>query len=854
MRAELPWNVAGIPPEAREAARAAARREGLTVGEWLTRHILRSFSSMDEDGAAISAAIPAAPSARASQAPRPAAASLDSWGLPQSTVRDSEEMLARVGRSESESSEAWRRIEEQLRGIGRRLDSSERSHSESNRFLSRTAQEMNVNAREQAQAFEQLGQNVRTLRERLERLERGGVGDNIREAIKALHQGLSRLADQLTANAGNSASQIAHVTANLEKLASHVGKVWEDADNSAQLLEQRIDLVETEFTHRLQHSEQALDARLSAAEKTVQFNTNALDHALEKIEAAANERAIELAGHQRRAAQHEEGVRELKHALIELEARLPGARLEARLAAIETSIQDDPARAFGDAVRELSGRLERLEKDHAGLTEEARTETPETIAEPETAEASTTEPFTDPFEPATAPIAEAPAIEPAACQPSIEEPEAQDFSAEEPVEPPAIAALDIAQFYPQEPAVRQDEGAQDFAPPQESRDIEPYPEFDDVFAEAEPDQFFTRARLSAQAASDRAESERVIRLSSFHAEAAGGEEKAKPRYLIPALVAALVVIMAGTALIMSQRVRAPEQLIAASKPTASPVLTTPPAGVQASALPLPQALTDKLAGQTENNVPDDVSSIGTQTKSDMSPAQSQQASAAPVTPDKSADASTTKNTAPKIAATNRVALLANVGNPVALAILGLKALDAGTAATLPDAVKFLSQAADKGQAVAQYRLGTMYERGQGVAADSAKAIHWYEMAAGQGNRKAMHNLAVAYASGPAAKRNMPESARWFAKAAGLGLSDSQFNLAVLYERGEGVPQSLADAYKWYAIAAATGDAEAKTRMGVLETQLNATDRAAASKSATSFRAAPLNRSANVPPEPADLGG
>jgi localization factor PodJL len=801
---------------------------------------------MDEDG--VSAVLPAA--APASQAPRPA--SLDSWGLPQSAARDSEDMLARVGRSESESSEAWRRIEEQLRGIGRRLDSSERSHSESNRFLSRTAQEMNVNAREQAQAFEQLGQNVRALRERLERLERGGVGDNIREAIKALHQGLSRLADQLTATAGNSASQIAHVTANLEKLASHVGKVWEDADNAAQLLEQRIDLVETEFTHRLQHSEQVLDARLSAAEKTVQFNTNALDHALEKIEAAANERAIELAGHQRRAAQHEEGVRELKHALIELEARLPGARLEARLAAIETSIQDDPARAFGDAVRELSGRLERLERDHTGLMEEARTSLPETLAEPEAVEASTTEPFTDPFEPATAPIEEPPAIEPAAYQPSIEEPEAQEFSAEEPVEPPAIAALDIAQIYPQEPAVRHDEGAQDFALPQEPRDIEPYPEFDDVFAEPEPDHFFTRARPSAQAASERAESERVIRLSSFHAEAADREEKTRSRYLIPALVAALVVILAGTALIMSQRVKAPEQLIATAKPAASPALTAPPASVQASALPLPQALTDKLAGQTESNLQDDVSSIGTQAKSDAPPAQSQQASAAP--PDKSADTSPAKSAAPKIAANDRVALLANAGNPVALAILGLKALDAGTAATLPDAVKFLSQAADKGQAVAQYRLGTMYERGQGVAADSAKAIHWYEMAATQGNRKAMHNLAVAYASGPVAKRNMTESARWFTKAAGLGLSDSQFNLAVLYERGEGVPQSLADAYKWYAIAAATGDAEAKTRMGVLETQLNAIDRAAAGKAATSFRAAPLNRSANVPPEPADLGG
>src|SRR5215831_8067039 len=100
MRAELPWNVAGIPPEAREAARAAARREGLSVGEWLTRHILHSFSGLeDEDRSA------------APQEPLPqVATSLDSWGLPPSTGRDSEEMLARVGRSENESAQAWRRI------------------------------------------------------------------------------------------------------------------------------------------------------------------------------------------------------------------------------------------------------------------------------------------------------------------------------------------------------------------------------------------------------------------------------------------------------------------------------------------------------------------------------------------------------------------------------------------------------------------------------------------------------------------------------------------------------------------------------------------------------------------------
>src|ERR1700750_2547015 len=152
MRAELPWNVAGIPPEAREAARAAARREGLSVGEWLTRRILRSFSGLEEG-------IPL--SARFDNRPPPAPPR-DPGGLPPPPParRDTEDMMARVGRSETESNDAWRRIEEQLRGLSRRLDSSERSHSESNRVLSRTTQEMNISAREQAQAFDQLGMTV----------------------------------------------------------------------------------------------------------------------------------------------------------------------------------------------------------------------------------------------------------------------------------------------------------------------------------------------------------------------------------------------------------------------------------------------------------------------------------------------------------------------------------------------------------------------------------------------------------------------------------------------------------------------------------------------------------------------
>ena len=217
MRAELPWNVAGIPPEAREAARAAARREGLSVGEWLTRRILRSFSDMGEETQPMPFERAATYERNSHERP-----SLDPWGLPMSAAsrRDTEDMLARVSRSEAEASDSYRRIEEQLRNVGRRLDSAERSQSENNRTMSKTASEINIASREQAQAFDQLGGHVLSLSERLERLERNAHQDGLKDAVKGLHQGLSRLADQIGQTAHQSATQVSSLTSNLEQLAT----------------------------------------------------------------------------------------------------------------------------------------------------------------------------------------------------------------------------------------------------------------------------------------------------------------------------------------------------------------------------------------------------------------------------------------------------------------------------------------------------------------------------------------------------------------------------------------------------------------------------------------------------------
>lgn len=118
------------------------------------------------------------------------------------------------------------------------------------------------------------------------------------------------------------------------------------------------------------------------------------------------------------------------------------------------------------------------------------------------------------------------------------------------------------------------------------------------------------------------------------------------------------------------------------------------------------------------------------------------------------------------------------------------------------------QAANKDNAVAQYRLGTLYEEGIGVAKDADEARRWYIRATDNGNALAMHNIAVLYTEGAFGEVDFKEAFKWFERGAAYGVKDSQFNLGILYVRGLGVEASLPQAYKWFDIVAKGGDPDA----------------------------------------------
>ncbi len=257
---------------------------------------------------------------------------------------DTDEMLDRVSRSGQELNDVYRRIEEQLRGVARRMETTERSQSENNRALSKAATEMNIATREQAQAFDQLGAHVVGLASRLENVERSNAASGMKDAIKGLHTGLSRLADQITQNAGQSATQISSLADNLEAVAGRLGQARSDAEGTARSLESRM---------------ASLDDRIYMVEKAAQSTAQALERALEKLDAhAAPDPESE-----RREAATAGAIARLEENVSRLETRGPDPDIDRRLTGIE--------RNLGDLVERFDGNEADDGARHRGQPQEA---------------------------------------------------------------------------------------------------------------------------------------------------------------------------------------------------------------------------------------------------------------------------------------------------------------------------------------------------------------------------------------------------------------------------------------------------------------------------------------------------
>jgi len=112
--------------------------------------------------------------------------------------------------------------------------------------------------------------------------------------------------------------------------------------------------------------------------------------------------------------------------------------------------------------------------------------------------------------------------------------------------------------------------------------------------------------------------------------------------------------------------------------------------------------------------------------------------------------------------------------------------------------------AESGDAMAQFRLGMAYLKGEGVDRDAQLAMKWIGKAAEQGYSEAQYRLGAMHHSGRGALQSFPLAFKWFERAAQQNHAGAQYSLGVMYRSGQGVGVDKSTAYVWFNLAASQG--------------------------------------------------
>jgi hypothetical protein len=127
-------------------------------------------------------------------------------------------------------------------------------------------------------------------------------------------------------------------------------------------------------------------------------------------------------------------------------------------------------------------------------------------------------------------------------------------------------------------------------------------------------------------------------------------------------------------------------------------------------------------------------------------------------------------------------------------------------------------AANAGVAEAAALLGTQYREGRGgVGRDAAEAARWFAVAAENGAPEAQYNLGLMHYRGEGVPRQLHEALKWMRQAATNGHVPAQRAVGQLYLTGlDTMDQDFQEARTWLASAASQGDRESQRLLADLD--------------------------------------
>ncbi len=101
-------------------------------------------------------------------------------------------------------------------------------------------------------------------------------------------------------------------------------------------------------------------------------------------------------------------------------------------------------------------------------------------------------------------------------------------------------------------------------------------------------------------------------------------------------------------------------------------------------------------------------------------------------------------------------------------------------------------------------LGVQYSLGRGVPKDDKRAFYYFSQAAEKGDPLAQNKLGYMYAVGKGTPRDDEKSFIFYHQAAEHGLASAQYNLGLLYLYGRGTPVNKVKAKEWIQKSATAG--------------------------------------------------